>query len=526
MTTPTSPDSAYQAAVQTIVKSLADKRIDDAVTACKSLIKSHPESNDALLLLGKARQQQGRFRDMLQLVETAFQRTPDNINVKLQYAGACQFCGHHNIALRELATIEALAQNDAVLLQHVAEHYVRSTANEAAHRCYSRSVALDPSNPHFLSNLAASFIAIGDLDKAEKTYSKVIGLAPNNYDAWHNRSTLRKQTKTDNHIGKLERTLKKLPANDPGETPLCYALAKELEDIGGEDAKCFSYLKRGADAVRRRIGYDVQLDVDVMDRISKLFDSHFAKNVAAAPSRRGPVFVLGLPRSGTTLVDRILSSHSKIMSKGEITDFALTMTRLGRSTDRQALLESSINMNFDELGQDYTRSVASYGVDAPYVIDKTPTNFLYIGLIAKALPGALIIHVKRHPADSCLAMYRTLFRMGYPFSYDLNDLATYFIGYDKLMRHWHETFPDRIHDVAYETLVDDQESVSRAMVAHCGLEWEAACLDFDKNTAPVTTASAAQVRRPIYRDALARWRRFENELEPLITQLADAGIEI
>ena len=211
---------------------------------------------------------------------------------------------------------------------------------------------------------------------------------------------------------------------------------------------------------------------------------------------------------------------------GELADFALTLNRLSQFSDRHQLLETSARMDPDEIGQSYLRSVSSYGPSAPFFIDKTPTNYLYIGLIAKALPGVPIIHVRRHPVDSCLSMYRALFRVGYPFSYDLDDLAEYYIAYDALMRHWQTSFPGIVLEVSYEEIIENQERVSRQIVSHCGLDWEPACLEFDKNSAPVATASAAQVRKPVYRDALARWRRFENQLAPLITRLQEAGIAL
>lgn len=263
-----------------------------------------------------------------------------------------------------------------------------------------------------------------------------------------------------------------------------------------------------------------------MKRVAEHFDRSYAENMKAAPERRGPIFIMGLPRSGTTLVDRIVSSHSDVESMGEITDFAMTMTRLCWSLDKRQLIEASARIDPDRLGQAYFRSVAGYGSKVPYFIDKTPINFLYVGLIAKALPGASMIHVRRHPVDNCLSMYRTLFRTGYPFSYDLDDLAEYYIAYDRLMKHPQTAFPGAVLDVSYEELVDHQERVSKDIVAHCGLEWEPACLEFDRNAAPVATASAAQVREPIYRSALARWRRFETQLAPLIGRLEKAGIAL
>jgi len=324
----------YQSAVRIIIQLLSQQRVDEAVSACLALSKSNPESNDALLLLGKARQMQGRFEDMLKLVEIALGRDPRNVSLQLQFTGACQFCGYHDRALAQLAKLERSARKNAGLLQNVAQLFVASGKYEDAHRCYLRATKLDGNNPQYLNNLALSFIFMGDLRHAEVTYSKIISRAPDHYDAWHNRSTLRKQTASDNHIPKLEKALSTLERNNAGEASLCYALAKEYEDLG-KDERSFSYLKRGAESCHRQLGYDVQIDVSMMKRITEIFDRSYAEKAKGAPERRGPIFVLGLPRSGTTLVDRIISSHSKVESMGEITDFALTMTRLGWSFDKR-----------------------------------------------------------------------------------------------------------------------------------------------------------------------------------------------
>ena len=182
---------------------LSQQRVDEAVSACLAFSESNPESNDALLLLGKARQLQGRYEDMLQLVETALGRAPQNVDLQLQFTGACQFCGHHDRAMAQLAKVEQSTRNDAMLLQKVAQLYVNAGKYEDAHRCYLRAVELDSNNPQYLYNLASSFIFVGDLRQAEDTYSMVINRVPDHYDAWHNRSTLRKQTANSNHIRKL-----------------------------------------------------------------------------------------------------------------------------------------------------------------------------------------------------------------------------------------------------------------------------------------------------------------------------------
>ena len=522
---PGQPTADYQSTVQHIMGLLGQKRLDEAADACIAFSRSYPHSNDALLLLGKVRQMQGRYDDMLELVEAALKRDPGNVGLQLQYAGACSYCGKHAQSVAQLQKVEKAARKNARLLHQVAQIYTMARRFDDAHRCYLLAARLEPQDSGSLSNLAASHIAVGELDEAEKLFSKVVRLDPRNSDAWYNRSTLRKQTEENNHVPALEKALGRLSPDDSGAVALCYALAKEYEDLGKYGVS-FKYLKRGADSYRRLINYDVNSEIAVMERIAALFDSDYVARAEAAPSRPGAIFVLGLPRSGTTLVDRIISSHSEVSSMSEIPDFAIALTRLVRTSDRNRSLEASVSASPDRLGQSYLESVAEYGAGTPYFVDKTPTNFLYIGLIAKALPGARIIHVKRHPVDSCLSLYRALFRSAYLFSYDLDELAQYYLAYDRLMKHWRTVMPDRIHEVSYEEIIDDQDRVSRALLDHCGLEWQDRCLAFHKNKAPVATASAAQVRSPVYRDALSRWRRFETQLEPLITRLRNAGIEI
>jgi len=236
--------------------------------------------------------------------------------------------------------------------------------------------------------------------------------------------------------------------------------------------------------------------------------------------------VLGLPRSGTTLVDRVLSSHSQVSSLGEINDFAFALTRVAAGPGgKLELIERSAAIDFGRLGQLYRQSTAGYGEAAPALIDKMPLNYLYLGLIHLALPGARVIHLRRHPLATCHAMFKTLFRMGYPFSYSLDDLGQYYVAYHRLMAHWRAAIPHSFIDVDYETLVDAQEATSRGLVQYCGLEWEDACLAFHANASPAATASAAQVRRPLYRSSLDRWRSYERQLAPLAEYLTNHGID-
>jgi len=264
-----------------------------------------------------------------------------------------------------------------------------------------------------------------------------------------------------------------------------------------------------------------------MEAIERHFGAAFFASTEPGPEVEGPIFVVGLPRSGTTLVDRILSRHPRVESRGELNDLALAVMRAaGRTADKTQRIAATARADMAALGQGYARSVRGGGASAPVFVDKTPLNFLYLGIIARALPNAKIVNLTRHPMASGYAMLKTLFRMGYPFSYAQDDIARYQIAYLGLMRHWRDHLGARVLDIRYEELVDHQERETRRLLSHCGLEWDPDCLTFNEATSPSATASAAQVRRPLYRNSLDQWRDVAHRLRPLAALLEAAGIDI
>lgn len=434
--------------------------------------------------------------------------------------------GRYRAARVALDQMEAALRDDAAALLAIAECRTHMGDHASTERASRAAVAAAPQSPGGAYALASALVATGDIDEADRLYSRVIAATPSDWDAWTNRSTLRTATPDHNHVAALENALDRARTTPHARIALGYALAKELEDLGDYDA-AFAHLSDAAATRRAGMRYKVETDVATMEAIATTFS---ADRLAAAPAPDagpGPVFVVGLPRSGTTLVDRILASHAQVTSLGELQDFALALMQTNAdAADKRSLIDRSAAMDHGRLGAEYLRRLGELSDASGFVIDKAPLNFLYIGLIALALPNARIVHVRRGAMDGCYAMFKSLFRMGYPFSYSQDDLAAYRIAYARLMDNWRTALPGRMVEIDYEKLVRDPEPEIRQMLASLGIAWDDACLSPHRNHAPVATASAVQVRAPIHDRSVGMWRRYEKQLRPLADTLRAAGLAL
>jgi tetratricopeptide (TPR) repeat protein len=434
---------------------------------------------------------------------------------------------------REAAAVaRANAPPEPKLLDAIGRILSRAGDHPGALAAYEQAIELAPQEPHFRFNRATVRRYLGDLEGAEADYDRVLSIRPVDYEAQLNRSELRTQTPERNHIGALEALLAGHAASGGstdwrGEVALRYALAKEYEDLGQYE-RSFAHLNCGARLRRDHLRYDIEKDVATADWIVQAYPH--AGPASAGEGAPGPIFIVGLPRSGSSLVERILGCHSKVRAGGELPQFAMAVVSAvnrmtgGAPRTRVEVVTQSALLDFPALGQDYLARVRAWGIDGPCFTDKMPLNYLYCGLIRRALPHARIVHVKRHPMAACYAIYKTLFQDGYPFSYDLEELGRYYVSYRRLMRHWAETLPGAIHELRYEDLVANPRAETLRLLEFCGLDWEDSCGDILNNTAPITTASAAQVRSPLHPGSIAQWRNYRRQLSPLEQQLRALGL--
>jgi tetratricopeptide (TPR) repeat protein len=399
---------------------------------------------------------------------------------------------------------------------------------EAAYALCRKSLALDPHNPSAHRRLALTCRLTGKLDEAITAANVAIRLNPHDYEMIGLRSTLRRATADDNDVARLQELLETGCRSALGAARVAYALAKEHEDLGLHQ-RAFKYLQAGASFKRQTLRYDIESELSTMRLIEQYHNASALAADSAGLDSAEPIFIVGLPRTGSTLVERILSSHSAIYAAGELLHLSAAMMaemrKAGPLTDHADPVRRSIEADGAAIGRNYLQRTRPFTGRTPHFIDKRPLNYLSIGIIHRALPNAKIIHVRRTPLDACYAIFKFLFNDAYPWSYDLDDIARYYVAYRRLMDHWRTVLPGRVIDVAYEDVVGELEGQTRKLIAALGLEWESACLKFHENSAPSFTGSAAQVRQGIYATSVGRWRHYETQLRGVADTLQSAGID-
>ncbi len=507
------PDRQPVPTIDAARRAFADGDIAATESLCARILAQKPNQWAAWALLTETALQRGRADAAIVCAERAAALASNN-PVPLILKAKCLFVsGKAREALAAAETAETIVGDTPEALDALGGIFGMLGLHARARSLFLRAVDKRPGVPQYLFNLAATERMTGALTEAESHCNAALALDPTYSLAHYLRSDLRIQTTDRNHVAEMEAVIaeKKLPP--PSKVLLHFALAKEYEDLGLHD-HAFQHVDAGCTLQRAVLGPNRANGVAEIDRI---IASHTKSWIASAPPGylgAAPVFVVGLPRTGTTLVERIIASHPAMRSVGETGAFAGELAR--------ATAPGNSGANPASLGRNYMEaaSLSRLPSDAR-LVDKTLENYLYCGLIHVALPRAKIILVQRSPMDACWAMYKAHFAGKFAFSYHQEELADHYLAYRRLAAHWKATLPSQaLLEVNYEDIVRDQEAESRRMIDFAGLPWDDEVLRFHDSKAPSATASAVQVRRPIYASSIGKWRHYADALAPLRARLS------
>tara|TARA_B110000858_G_scaffold17319_1_gene17511 strand:- start:50589 stop:52160 length:1572 start_codon:yes stop_codon:yes gene_type:complete len=506
-------DNAVEQEVIDIMAAYSAGELELALQKTEALLEIHPRVSMLHNLMGVFLAQSSRPNDARASYQKALKINPDffeahnNLgNLYQSLAMMARASKHFKRAIRSNPDIAQTHNSLGQCLQTLGK-------SDQAQACYEKTIALDPEYAPAYNNLANVFTEVGEFDNAVEYYDKAIELTPGFVIAYKNLSVIKKYQKGDEQIEAMEKLLAVANAEEGYKKWLYFALAKAYEDTENFD-KSFSCLENGNRIRKKELAYDISIDTKLFENIRARFSQRSAPVEKLAVTDLQPIFVIGMPRSGTSLIEQILASHSTVFGAGELG----ILNRLARPIVNKipaANAKSNIReraKDIRELRKSYFDAVRNLGFDKRVFVDKMPLNFRWLGLMMLAFPEAKFIHTVRDPIATCWSCYKHYFYKGNGFSYDMKDLLEYHKNYQDLMEFWKELYPGRIFDLNYEQLTSNQEVETRNLLEYCDLEWETNCLEFHKTKRSVQTASAVQVREAMYAGSSEAWKKFESHL--------------
>jgi len=491
-----------------------DQRLSDALREYEEVLRLDPDCAEAHSNRGSVLLALGDSDAAIAAHEAALSLDPDLVAGYCNLGAARLQRGEFAVAVEayqtavHLAPVDPQACNDlGCALRNLGKH-------EAAIRAFQQALELEPQYPEALTNVGNALQELGRFTEAVTAYRRALAIRPDDPAIHAYLAEAKTFVPGDNDFEHMLRLAQDRHLPQAAQGQLEFALAKACEDMGTFD-EAYSHLAEANAAMRSSFDYDVSRDERLMIRIADVFNKRMVKRIdgyGTASDR--PIFIVGMPRSGTSLLEQILSSHPDVFGAGELPDFqrAVLEMVIGKYPDGLADISPR---KIAALAERYIDVLSERNSSAPRITDKLPANFLYVGLIYAAFPQAHVIHCVRDPLDTCLSCYRKAFASAHGFAYDLEELGRYYRAYAGLMTHWQRLYPGRLFELRYETLVSEAEPTIRQLIQYCGLEWDEACLRFYETERPVLTASSAQVRRPLFTDSIGAWRRYADYLDPL-----------
>lgn len=501
---------------------MEQRNLAAARISLESLLKRQPSHTAGNLALGALAWKEGRVREAVASTLTAAENPPDNAQLRFEIALALVRVGEGLAARRLLDTVPAIPQSDWRVLVNVAG-LMRKLGDYAAASSVMEQALAQGANgsevQHFRSVL---YTGEGRFAEAEQALEACLRLAPGHAQAMLDRSLLRKQAFAENHLEDLDAANARGSASSHGRALLGIARYKELENLERYD-EAWSALAEANATLATLWPYDPKPSRQWTDRISEVCTPDFLRPAPGVDvNGPQPIFIVGMPRSGTTLLDRLLGAHPRVRSVGELDDFPAQLRWMADSTDvyGETMRRRLPELDYAELGRRYLAHTRWRAPDAAFYIDKRPLNQTFAGLIRRALPGARLLRMVRDDMAVCFSNFRTYLGETYAYSYSLDSLVEFAHENTRLNAHWHAAMPGQMLDVPYAAMVTDTEATMQRVTAFCGLEWNPACLDTGANPATVATPSAIRVRGKVDRGGLDEWRRYAAQLEGLRHGLA------
>ena len=501
------------------------RRYEDAATAFRMALERDPSLVEAWSNLGNALFRLRQYDEAVRCFERALAINPQFAAAHYNWGTVLGEIGAHEAAAKHYRRARELDPSYAAACNNLGRSLNAMGRPQEAINAFHQALALDPNFALSYAGLGDAYLFLGDMEKAREACAKAVALGPNEPATHRALSEVKKFQAGDPEIAQMEELVRREAGfDDESQAELHFSLFKAYADCGDYD-RAFHHLTKGNAAKRRVVDYDEAANLGEMRATAATYTDKLLTAKTGGDLSEAPIFIFGMPRSGTTLVEQILASHPAVHGAGEASEFGRTVVGTYRAGQSNL---AAVSLEPDDLRRLGGRYVAEMMVRVTSgktrFTDKMPANFRFAGLIHMVLPRAHLIHVRRNPLDTCFSCYSKLFNGALDYTYELGELGRYYRGYEELMAHWRRVLPDGVMlEVRYEDLVADLEFGARALVAHCGLDWDAACLEFHKTKRAVITASTAQVRQPLYTSAIGRYKPYGAWLGPLREGLGEGA---
>jgi len=515
-------------------------KFEDAIKMFAEATKINSNYAEAFYNLGSVQKKLGRFQEAIENYKRAIQITPNYLDAHNNLGNIYKDLGLLNDAIESYEWAISYGPKYAIAHINLASIYSSYDLEKALHH-YQEAISIEPNFPEAHYSLGTVFSSLGQKDESMKSYEKALELRSDYVEAHNALSTIKKYKKNDPQIKQMKNLLKQTNLMLSDKISLNFALAKASEDL--ENHKdFFKFLNEGNQLNKEKLNYSIDSDLEGISNIRNIF----INSKGSAPKsnlKKGmprPIFIVGMPRSGTSLVEQIISSHTEVYGAGELDFLSRSILKeihtevygageldfLSKNVLKEIKPDNIKKIYskefFEKITNNYYRSLSSFNISEDIFTDKMPLNFRFIGFILSAFPEAKIVHLKRDPIATCWSIYKHYFKSnGNGYASNFDDLSSYYLMYKGLMDFWHKTFPNQIYDISYEDLTLSQEKETRKLLNYCDLSWDDRCLNFHKNTRAVHTTSGFQVREKMYQGSSEAWRKYEQYLEPLILKIGD-----